>query len=70
MNNRPLRLQGNINIKNSDGYIIGKIIKDKNVEDKEDYIQVLSKKNIELYRKGYKGYIFENLSKNIDTNYK
>ena len=56
MKNRPLILKGNINIKNTDEYIIGKIIKNKNIENKETYIQVLNIENIDLYEKGYKGY--------------
>ena len=55
MKNRPLILKGNINIKNTDEYIIGKIIKNKNIENKETYIQVLNSENIDLYEKGYKG---------------
>ena len=66
MNNRPFILKGNINIQNSDQYIIGKIIKNKNVEEKESYIQVLDNKNINLYQKGYKGYIFEKKPQNIE----
>ena len=60
MNNRPLFLKGNIQIINRDGYIIGKIIKNKNVEEKQDYIQILNDENISLFEEGYKGYIFEN----------
>lgn len=66
MNNRPLTLRGDIVIRNSDEYIIGKIIKNRNVDDKEEYIQILDDKNIDLFQKGYKGYIFENIPKNID----
>lgn len=68
MNNRPLILKGNIVIRNEDKYIIGKIIKNKNVFDKEKYIQVLDDENIDLFEKGYKGYIFDNKPKNIDLN--
>lgn len=68
MKNRPLILKGNINIKNTDEYIIGKIIKNKNIENKETYIQVLNSENIDLYEKGYKGYIFETEPKKIDLN--
>ena len=68
MNNRPLILKGNIVIRNEDKYIIGKIIKNKNVFDKEKYIQVLDDENIDLFEKGYKGYIFDNKHKNIDLN--
>lgn len=68
MKNRPLILKGNINIKNTDEYIIGKIIKNKNIENKETYIQVLNSENIDLYEKGYKGYIFETEPKKINLN--
>lgn len=68
MNNRPLILKGNIVIRNEDKYIIGKIIKNKNVFDKEKYIQVLDDENIDLFEKGYKGYIFDNKPKNIELN--
>ena len=68
MNNRPLILKGNIVIRNEDKYIIGKIIKNKNVFDKEKYIQVLDDENIDLFEKGYKGYIFDNKPQNIDLN--
>ena len=66
MNNRPLILRGNINIKNADEYIIGKIIKNGNIEDKENYIQVLDNENIDLFESGYKGYIFESYPKSIN----
>ena len=66
MKNRPLILKGNININNTEEYIIGKIIKNKNIENKETYIQVLNSENIDLYEKGYKGYIFETEPKKID----
>ena len=68
MNNRPLILKGNIVIRNEDKYIIGKIIKNKNVSDKEKYIQVLDDENINLFEEGYKGYIFDNKPQNIDLN--
>ena len=66
MSNRPLILRGNINIKNMDGYIIGKIIKNKNIVDKEEYIQLLDDKNINLFEEGYKGYIFEHEPQKIN----
>lgn len=66
MNNRPFILKGNINIQNPEQYIIGKIIKNKNVEEKESYIQVLDNKSINFYQKGYKGYIFEKKPKNLE----
>lgn len=64
--NRPLILRGNIVVRNIDKYIIGKIIKNANVQDKENYIQVLDDENINLFQKGYKGYIFENEPQNIE----
>lgn len=67
MQNRPFILKGNISIKNNDEYIIGKIIKNKNVDEKQEYIQILDNQNINQYKKGYKGYIFENKPQNIDT---
>ena len=69
---RPLVLKGNIVVRNVDKYIIGRVIKNSNVVDKENYIQVLDDKNIDIFEKGYKGYIFENKPKNIkleETNY-
>ena len=67
MINRPLALKGNIIIKNNDNYIIGKIIKNENIEDDpSEYIQVLDDKNIEKYQKGCKGYIFESYPQDID----
>lgn len=60
MSNRPLFLKGNIHVIDKDQYIIGKIIKNKNIEEKQNYIQVLDDKNISLFENGYKGYIFEN----------
>lgn len=64
--NRPLILRGNIIVRNIDKYIIGKIIKNANVQDKENYIQVLDDENINLFQKGYKGYIFENEPQHIE----
>ena len=49
-----------------DGYIIGKIIKNKNIVDKEEYIQLLDDKNINLFEEGYKGYIFEHEPQKIN----
>jgi His-Xaa-Ser system radical SAM maturase HxsC len=66
MNNRPLILKGNIVIREINEYIIGKIIKNKNVINKEMYIQVLDDKNLNLFEKGYKGYIFESKPQSID----
>lgn len=64
MQDRPLVLRGYIHLNNE--YIIGKIIKNKKVTDKENCIQVLDKDNIDLYEEGYKGYIFEELPQNIN----
>ena len=66
MQNRPFILKGNISIKNEDEYIIGKIIKNKNVEEKQEYIQILDNQNINQYQSGYKGYIFEDKPQNIN----
>lgn len=66
MNNRPLILKGSIVIKNVDEYIIGKIIKNKNIVNKENYIQILDDENISLFQEGYKGYIFESKPQNIN----
>lgn len=67
MINRPLALKGNIIIRNNDNYIIGKIIKNQNIEnDPSNYIQVLDNKNIEKFQKGCKGYIFETQPENIN----
>lgn len=66
MNNRPLILKGNIILKEANDYIIGKIIKNANVAEKKDYIQVLDDKNVSLFEKGYRGYIFESKPKKID----
>ena len=49
MINRPLALKGNIIIRNNDNYIIGKIIKNQNIEnDPSNYIQVLDNKNMDI----------------------
>ena len=66
MNNRPLILRGNIIVKNQNDYIIGRIIKNKNVEEKNKYIQILENENIELFEEGYLGYIFQDKPKNIN----
>ena len=66
MQDRPFILKGNISIKNEDEYIIGKIIKNKNVEEKQEYIQILDNQNISQYQSGYKGYIFEDKPQNIN----
>lgn len=56
---RPLILRGKTVIRNIDEYIIGKVIKNKNVENKKNYIQILDDANIGLFETGYLGYIFE-----------
>ena len=67
MINRPLALKGTNIIRNNDEYIIGKVIKNTNIEDDPSkYIQVLDDENIEKYQECCKGYIFENKPKNID----
>lgn len=68
MKHRPFILKGNIYISNIDEYIIGKIIKNKNVneEEKKQYIQVLDDNNLGLFKEGYKGYIFESKPKSIN----
>ena len=68
MNHRPFILKGKICINNKEQYIIGKIIKNKNVdtEEKDKFIQVLNEENIKLFEEGYKGYIFENEPKLIN----
>lgn len=58
MGNRPTILKGNILI--SKEYIVGKIIKNQNIINKQEYIQVLDKNNLNLFEEGYKAYIFEN----------
>ena len=66
MNYRPFILKGKINIKNPDNCIIGKIIKNKNIDEKQDCIQILDNQHISLFEEGYKGYIFENLPTKIN----
>lgn len=66
MNERPLILRGNIKLQTD--YIIGKIIKNNVVEEKEKFIQVLDNNNLNLYEEGYKGYIFEDKPNNLELN--
>lgn len=66
MLDRPFILKGNIHIQDMDNYIIGSIIKNQNVENKEKYIQVLDDENINQFQTGYKGYIFESRPQNIN----
>ena len=56
MGNRPTILKGNILI--SKEYIVGKIIKNQNIINKQEYIQVLDKSKLNLFEEGYKAYIF------------
>ena len=58
MNERPCILKGKISLKEE--CIIGKVIVNKNVEDKTKFIQVLDDEHIELFEKGYRAYIFQN----------
>lgn len=58
MSNRPFFLKSKIVINNSSVSTIGKVIINKNVEDKSNYIQVLEKESKELFTDGYLGYIF------------
>lgn len=66
MNKRPFILKGNIFVNNYDEYIIGKIVKNNNVEDKSIYIQVLDMQHLDLFSEGYKGYIFEDKPINLN----
>ena len=66
MNYRPFILKGKINIKNPDKCIIGKIIKNRNIDEKQDCIQILDNQHISLFEEGYKGYIFESLPTKIN----
>ena len=45
MNNRPFILTGNIYLSNKE-YIIGKVIKNRNVEDKEKCVQILKHRRL------------------------
>ena len=59
MNNRPFILRGKVKVINPMGCIIGRVIKNDNIEEKNMYIQVLDKENMEKFQDGYCGYIFE-----------
>lgn len=66
MSNRPFILKGNINLINKP--VIGKVIINKNVDEKSYYIQVLDKSNSILFQHGYLGYIFINwIPENIEN---
>ena len=68
MNQRPFILRGNICVKHHGDYMIGKVIKNKNVEQarKNQFIQVLDDNHIQLFEEGYKGYLFQNIPESID----
>lgn len=66
MNERPFILKGNISL--LDEYIIGKVIVNKNVEDKEMFIQVLDDEHMDLFEEGYKAYIFQNKPNLVSNN--
>lgn len=57
MKDRPMLLRGDIHIEGE--YIIGKVIKNMSVEDKENCIQVLDNDHLDLYEDGYRAYLFE-----------
>ena len=67
MENKPNVLAGTINIHYD--YIVGKVIKNGNVSNKKQYIQVLTENNVDLFEEGYKAYIFEKsyFPKNIEN---
>ena len=46
MNNRPFILRGIVKVTNPMGCVIGRVIKNDNIEDKQMYIQVLDKENM------------------------
>lgn len=60
MSDRPFILKGKIQVRSTDNYIIGSIVKNKNVDDKLYYIQVLDSQFSNLFEPGYLGYIFIN----------
>lgn len=68
MQDRPFILKGNIKVNNFDEYIIGSVIKNDNVDNKECFVQLLDDNNINKFKRGYKGYIFESKPKDIDLN--
>lgn len=62
-NYRPLIISG----KSTDyGSCIGKVIVNKNAENKVDTIQVLGSRNVSYFEEGYSGYLFEEI--NIPVN--
>ena len=56
MNERPFILKGKIFLREE--CIVGKVIVNKNVEDKTRYIQILDDEHIDLFEEGYRAYIF------------
>ncbi|MBR2744784.1 MAG: His-Xaa-Ser system radical SAM maturase HxsC [Clostridia bacterium] len=58
MKNRPFILKGKISVKSEDYYIIGRLVKNDNTDNKSNYIQIIDKEHIDLYEDGYLGYIF------------
>lgn len=65
MENRPFNLKGKIHI--NEDYIIGRVIKNANVDDKKIYIQVIDIEHKECFEEGYLGYIFDGWTpKNIE----
>ncbi|MBR2247941.1 MAG: His-Xaa-Ser system radical SAM maturase HxsC [Clostridia bacterium] len=67
MEKRMNILTGTIKIREE--YIIGKVIKNDNAENKKDYIQVLSKDNMDKPEIGYKAYVLEcdSCNSNLDN---
>lgn len=57
MNERPFILKGKIFLREE--CIVGKVIVNKNVEDKTRYIQILDDEHIDLFEEGYRAYIFQ-----------
>lgn len=54
---RPFILRGNVKVTIGD-YIIGSVVKNNNVEEKEEYIQIIDREHKNEYQEGYLGYIF------------
>lgn len=70
MNDRPFILRGRVKVIDQMGCIIGKVIKNDNVENKDMYIQVLDEESMEKFSEGYCGYIFEKeIKEEINANY-
>lgn len=58
MENRPFILKGKICVRTQDYYIIGRVVKNNNVDEKENFIQVLDRNYRDCFEDGYLGYIF------------